>query len=283
MCNAANHPPGCRCGWGGPGHRGRGGGRSTALGLGWNPMSTWRGHAGLSSPNALCPICGRPVFFVRPERGGAVWFDSLGWPWPKHACMDNARIGTRLREPVQAPASRLSVHTAPGWTVNLGGISARWDDYWLCFRAVTGGGVFFGVPIMPPTPLSAVYLRWDSWPRSLGTIEYIASGASGPVVMSLPICSERLFRKAATRRRRRIDIFEWRCFSRWIKQVSRYTEKDTATFIAEIQDAIDLAGDGWSRSSESKDLVLERVRTICSKRSAFDSRQVLMWVRLFLG
>lgn len=35
-----------------------------------------------------CPECGAPVFFYRNDCGGAVWFDALGWPWPKHPCMD---------------------------------------------------------------------------------------------------------------------------------------------------------------------------------------------------
>lgn len=32
-----------------------------------------------------CPKCGDEVFFVR-YNGGSVWFDELGWPWPKHPC-----------------------------------------------------------------------------------------------------------------------------------------------------------------------------------------------------
>jgi len=35
-----------------------------------------------------CPECGAAVYFYRNECGGAVWFDALGWPWPKHPCMD---------------------------------------------------------------------------------------------------------------------------------------------------------------------------------------------------
>ena len=35
-----------------------------------------------------CPECGKSVFFYRNACGGAVWFNSLGWPWPKHECMD---------------------------------------------------------------------------------------------------------------------------------------------------------------------------------------------------
>lgn len=36
----------------------------------------------------LCPMCGQSVFFVR-HNGGSVWFDELGYPWPKHACFNN--------------------------------------------------------------------------------------------------------------------------------------------------------------------------------------------------
>ncbi|QCQ97762.1 hypothetical protein [Brevundimonas sp. SGAir0440] len=40
------------------------------------------------NPNARCPVCGVGVYFYRSENGGSVYFDSLGWPWPKHPCMD---------------------------------------------------------------------------------------------------------------------------------------------------------------------------------------------------
>jgi hypothetical protein len=42
-----------------------------------------------------CPKCRHDVFFVR-HNGGAVWFDELGWPWPKHACFDGERGQTSL-------------------------------------------------------------------------------------------------------------------------------------------------------------------------------------------
>jgi hypothetical protein len=36
-----------------------------------------------------CPRCGDIIYFVR-HNGGSVYFDYLGWPWPKHACFDDA-------------------------------------------------------------------------------------------------------------------------------------------------------------------------------------------------
>lgn len=40
-------------------------------------------------PNAHCPVCGCPVFFCRSPYIGRVFFDRLGWRWPKLLCTDN--------------------------------------------------------------------------------------------------------------------------------------------------------------------------------------------------
>jgi hypothetical protein len=39
-------------------------------------------------PNARCPVCGASVFFYRSPHNGRVFFDDVGWPWPKHGCTD---------------------------------------------------------------------------------------------------------------------------------------------------------------------------------------------------
>lgn len=85
-CNAYNHPSDCNCGWGGD--------------TSWMPRSIvadgtiWRSDRQPTSdsfinPNALCPVCGAPVFFYQSPFGGRVFFDELGPPWPKHPCTDN--------------------------------------------------------------------------------------------------------------------------------------------------------------------------------------------------
>lgn len=43
------------------------------------------------NPDARCPECGAIVFFYQSPYGGRVFFDDLGWPWPKHPCTDNPR------------------------------------------------------------------------------------------------------------------------------------------------------------------------------------------------
>lgn len=120
MCNAWNHPSGCDCGFGGD----TGGG-----GWGWGATATapvrttWHhGDDDFCRPTA-CSVCGASVFFVR-HNGGSVWFDELGWPWPKHGCFDDDSTGSRLRANLTGPSTRTvppvfgvvieTVTTAPG-------------------------------------------------------------------------------------------------------------------------------------------------------------------------
>ena len=45
-------------------------------------------------PNASCPECSAKVYFYQNKYGSRIFFDALGWPWPKHPCTDRCR--TRL-------------------------------------------------------------------------------------------------------------------------------------------------------------------------------------------
>ena len=40
--------------------------------------------------NAFCPVCSARVYFYQNAFGSRVYFDDLGWPWPKHPCIDNS-------------------------------------------------------------------------------------------------------------------------------------------------------------------------------------------------
>ena len=42
-------------------------------------------------PNAHCPVCNQAVFFYQNSFGSRVFFDEVGWPWPKHPCTDNGK------------------------------------------------------------------------------------------------------------------------------------------------------------------------------------------------
>lgn len=108
MCNAYNHSWDCPCGFGGD-TGGGGGGRSYGtirnfvsvsdvlerpVSGGWvkDKRATVESYV---NPNAHCPVCGELVYFYRSPYDGRVFFDELGWPWPKHGCTDNARAPRR--------------------------------------------------------------------------------------------------------------------------------------------------------------------------------------------
>lgn len=63
-------------------------------GSGGNFSSPFRSSESYVNPNAHCPVCGDQVFFYRSPFGGRVFFDNLGWPWPKHRCTDNPQSQT---------------------------------------------------------------------------------------------------------------------------------------------------------------------------------------------
>ena len=57
---------------------------------------TWsKGGENFCKPTT-CPICDQYLYFIR-HNGGSVWLDSLGNPWPKHACFDDNVHLTCLR------------------------------------------------------------------------------------------------------------------------------------------------------------------------------------------
>jgi hypothetical protein len=123
MCNAANHPSGCDCGFGGDTG---GGGRH------WDSVSDFaenyappsfgwaRDDGGTAqsyvNPNARCPVCGCLVYFYRSPYNGRVFFDDLGWPWPKHHCTDNQREPQRAaRTSTLAAPERDTAGRRDGW------------------------------------------------------------------------------------------------------------------------------------------------------------------------
>lgn len=85
-CNAHNHPPDCNCGWGGVSYEPAGQ---------WS-RPDWSQESSHTTPNAKCPVCGALVFFYKSPEGGAVFFDDLGPPWPKHPCTDYNPLRTQL-------------------------------------------------------------------------------------------------------------------------------------------------------------------------------------------
>src|SRR5262249_30536310 len=122
MCNAYNHSFDCDCGFGGD--TGGGGGRrgghrhlsltevlERPISAGWvkDSRGTIESYV---NPNAHCPVCGAAVYFYRSPYDGRVFFDELGWPWPKHPCTDNYREPHRAtRQSVSSGTPRIE----PAW------------------------------------------------------------------------------------------------------------------------------------------------------------------------
>src|SRR5699024_2825496 len=50
------------------------------------------GNGPLRNPNARCPVCGIPVYFIRTRSGQGLYFDAIGPVWRKHPCLDFAYV-----------------------------------------------------------------------------------------------------------------------------------------------------------------------------------------------
>lgn len=112
MCNAWNHSPSCTCGWGGVGHSGRR--VASSYGDHWAPPIN-RSYESYTNPNALCPVCGSPVFFYKSPNGGRVFFDELGPPWSKHPCTDTDSVPKRLCVSLDNPQASDFTWIKEGW------------------------------------------------------------------------------------------------------------------------------------------------------------------------
>ena len=125
-CNGWNHSATCECGWGGVWHGNTPTGRAfndgnTKLDESGSPveassfiqLGTRRKPASFTIPNARCPVCGASVFFYQNEYGSRVFFDELGFDWPKHPCTDNSRYDSPAAGKVYVP--EFGAEQAPKW------------------------------------------------------------------------------------------------------------------------------------------------------------------------
>jgi hypothetical protein len=125
-CNGFNHSPTCDCGWGGVWYGNAPTSRifndgNTKIDEFGSPVEassfvrpgTRRKPESLTIPNARCPECGASVFFYQNDYGSRVFFDELGFDWPKHPCTDNSRYDNPAAGKVLVPA--LNVQREPKW------------------------------------------------------------------------------------------------------------------------------------------------------------------------
>lgn len=82
-CNGYNHHKDCKCNF-------RGGHPNTRppAWRGWKRSSARRYSSG---PNATCPECRTPVYWVPGPHGGGAYYNSFGPPWPKHPCTNRPK------------------------------------------------------------------------------------------------------------------------------------------------------------------------------------------------
>ena len=109
MMPGYNHYPWCTCGWcyktGSGAYSARhrraaiadsfGAYHSKRLLVDKDAYGSW--SACFVSHNAKCPVCGARVYFYQNTSGSRVFFDALGWPWPKHPCTDRGSIKAAQR------------------------------------------------------------------------------------------------------------------------------------------------------------------------------------------
>ena len=109
MCNAWNHRDDCQCNF-------RGGRRTSRR----PKPAQWSGKSYgryLSQNHQTCPKCGADVFFIRFGGGGGGFFNKLGRPWTKHACLIITQAYTPFT-PKRVPklTARKSEYESDGWS-----------------------------------------------------------------------------------------------------------------------------------------------------------------------
>jgi hypothetical protein len=64
------------------------------------------------NPNARCPVCNERVYYYQNAYGSRVFFNDLGWPWPKHECTDNSEPSSQGRGSYHYPSEVRDQHTS---------------------------------------------------------------------------------------------------------------------------------------------------------------------------
>lgn len=195
MCNAANHSFSCDCGFGGDtGGGGRRWGSVANFTANYVPQSGgWvRDNGGTVesyvNPNARCPVCRSPVYFYRSPYNGRVFFDDIGWPWPKHKCTDNRREPERATRDALAGAQRpepkwlgegwrplLSARVGHG--VERSGVRGDWDGRFVDLALPAGTKIDRESPVLIraafPDLHEVTFLASDhNTTRPIGTVAF---------------------------------------------------------------------------------------------------------------
>ena len=89
------------------------------------------------NPNALCPVCGASVFYYQNRSGSRVFFDDLGWPWPKHPCTDNPAAQTgKIKRPSKKGQRGKAVPANQANLYDLIDYGESEGTFWVKFRNI---------------------------------------------------------------------------------------------------------------------------------------------------
>lgn len=278
MCNAWNHRPGCACGWGGEGHLGGGG-------HGWNAEATWEGGYDVTNPNAHCPICGDPVFFLKPRSGGCVWLEAMGPPWPKHPCMASTARQESYPAPTSVPAFSIREWHRDGWDTNYLEFDPYFDRESGCW-AIRVGWERCLIARQPPDQLSPAYFTQGGDWQPYGVIEYLSS-ENGKVVTTRLHTLVELKRRMA--RLRRIGIpatapeDDWATLKWFIREGFNLNERVAQKLLSLIERDVGwLLDPNWQSSNAGPTLVRARVKLVCEEFPEVDSNCIYRWMKILL-
>jgi hypothetical protein len=95
------------------------GGWCRGVGDNRNAPPRFRSIESYINPNACCPVCGDRVFFYQSEYGGRVYFDAVGWPWPKHPCTDKQSAQHGQVAPLTPQRYRMVLKSGEGDTLDI--------------------------------------------------------------------------------------------------------------------------------------------------------------------
>lgn len=122
-----NHYSDCTCGWCE---------KDNNEAYQWLPFSN---GSSFVNPNAICPVCGAHVYYYENSNGSRVFFDDLGWPWPKHPCTDlSSAQSAKIRMISNSPTTverhfldrsgkRLDLYELRYWREKNDGIRMKFD------------------------------------------------------------------------------------------------------------------------------------------------------------
>lgn len=278
MCNAWNHSHDCTCGWGGEGHLGRGGGS-------WRAETTWGGGTDLNAPNALCPVCGDSVFFIRPRNGGSLWLNAMGPPWPKHPCMDSARLRSQHPIPSSVPQFAVLPSRVEGWDTVYSEVTSSYseaDGAWSLFV----GHERLLVARKPLEAISPVYIRTSSARKPYGQLEYLGDLNGAISNVQLDTC-DRVLRSLSRLGNPKYPPTnvedDWAILEAFVVQRFEVNSSEAQVLIDEIRKECDwLLDAGWQWSNSGPTLVKARVARACQAHDGVDADLVYRWMELFI-